>query len=165
MTPALPSNPISRGHSPTVGPSWVNLPAKPIENPPTLPVLKPVQIEPPVASPLKGSHPIQDWTAPNATPATDTILTKGPLEVDPWIDSMPIDPIPAIDHESLLPVFDVASLGPPAPPFQESEWTPGPPLFAHSNEQAERFSLVPEPSTGLLLATGLALLGAAKRRR
>lgn len=165
MTPPLPSNPISRGHWTTVGPSWVNLPAKPIEYPPTLPVPKPLQIEPLVASPLKGSHPIQDWTAPNATPATDTILTKGPLEVDPWIDSMPIDPIPAIDHESLLPVFDVASLGPPAPPFQESEWTPEPPLFAHSNEQAERFSLVPEPSTGLLLATGLALLGAAKRRR
>lgn len=171
VTPPSPSNPISRGHRTTVGPSWVNLPAKPIENPPTSPVLKPLQIKPLVASPLKGSHPIhpihpiQDWTAPNATPATDTILTKGPLEVDPWIDSMPIDPIPAIDHESLLPVFDVASLGPPAPPFQESEWTPGPPLFAHSNEQAERFSLVPEPSTGLLLATGLALLGAAKRRR
>lgn len=170
VAPAPTSHAISPGNPTIVTTAWGSPQAKPIGNPSTFSLPKPAQFEPLVASPFKESdpilslHPTADWTEPNATPA-DILLTKRPLKFDPWIDATPIDPIPPIDHESPLTFPDVASMGPPTPAFQESEWMPGPQLFAHSDEQAESISLAPEPSTGLLLATGLALLGAVKRRR
>jgi hypothetical protein len=105
----------------------------------------------------------------------DLFVGGSPPGLDKWTDDASLDPeIPPFQGRPLPEVAQVAhDDGPPDLPIQPGGPIPPPLLITHSSEQAERISanaasqriaLAPEPSTGLLLAMGLAVLARLRTR-